>query len=140
MPQERSPAGVRARAGTEETRPFVRRIRRVARRRFTPEEKVRIVLEGFRSELRASELCRRQGIRPNIYYAWFKDFMEVRWIHRAGKSRPQAGHRPGCVPWALRGDPKAQKRGQAANPGTHERISSGRQGARGQLKCPLENG
>ncbi len=24
-----------------------------------------------------SELCRREGIRPNVYYAWLKDFMEA---------------------------------------------------------------
>jgi transposase len=59
-------------------------VRRVTRRKFTPEEKVRIVLEGFRGEVRVSELCRREGIRPNVYYAWLKDFME------AGKTRLQA--------------------------------------------------
>jgi len=34
--------------------------------------------------VRVSELCRREGIRPNVYYAWLKDFME------AGKTRLQA--------------------------------------------------
>ena len=84
MPKKRSAAEMLAEAGTEETRQFVRRVRRVTRRKFTPEEKVRIVLEGFRGDLRVSELCRREGIRPNIYYAWLKDFME------AGKARLQA--------------------------------------------------
>ena len=84
VPQERTPAEVRAEAGTEETRQFVRRVRRVTRRKFTPEEKVRVVLEGFRGEVRVSELCRWEGIRPNVYYAWLKDFME------AGKTRLQA--------------------------------------------------
>jgi transposase len=82
--QERSPAEVQAEAKTEETRQFVRQVRRVSRRKFTPEEKVRIVLEGFRGEVRVRELCRREGIRPNVYYAWLKDFME------AGKTRLQA--------------------------------------------------
>ena len=84
MAKKRSAVEVLAEAGTEETRQFVRRVRRVTRRKFTPEEKVRIVLEGFRGELRVSELCRREGIRPNVYYAWLKDFME------AGKARLQA--------------------------------------------------
>ena len=84
MAKKRYAAEVLAEAGTEETRQFVRRVRRVTRRKFTPEEKVRIVLEGFRGELRVSELCRREGIRPNVYYAWLKDFME------AGKARLQA--------------------------------------------------
>ena len=84
MPQQRSRAEIQAEARTEETRQFVRRVRRATRRKFTPEEKVRIVLEGFRGEVRVSELCRREGIPPNAYYAWLKDFME------AGKARLQA--------------------------------------------------
>jgi len=48
---------------------------------FTPEEKIRIVLEGFRHEVPIRDLCRREGIRPNVYCAWLKDFME------AGKER-----------------------------------------------------
>ena len=61
--QERSPAEVRREARTENTRQFVRRARRVARRKFAPEEKVLVVLEGFRGEVRESDLCRWEGIR-----------------------------------------------------------------------------
>jgi len=82
--QEPTPAEVRAEASSDETKQFVRRVRRFTRRKFTPEEKVRIVLEGFRGEVKVSELCRREGIRPNVYYAWLKDFME------AGKTRLRA--------------------------------------------------
>ena len=70
-----------AESRTEETRTFIRQVRRVARRRFTPEERIRIVLEGFRHEIPVKDLCRREGIRPNVYYAWLKEFME------AGKER-----------------------------------------------------
>jgi transposase len=84
VPRERTPAEIRAEASSDETRQFVRRVRRVTRRKFTPEEKVRIVLEGFRGEVKVSELCRRQSTRPNVYYAWLKDFME------AGKTRLRA--------------------------------------------------
>ena len=62
MPQERSPAESQAEAETEETRQFVRRVRRVTRRKFSPEEKVRVVLEGFRGEVKVSELCRREMV------------------------------------------------------------------------------
>ncbi len=84
MPQEHTPAEIKAEASSEETKQFVRRVRRVTRRKISPEEKVRVVLEGFRAEVKASELCRREGIRPNVYYAWLKDFLE------AGKTRLQA--------------------------------------------------
>lgn len=72
---------VEAESRTEETRAFIRQVRRVARRRFSPEERIRIVLEGFRHEVPVRDLCRREGIRPNVYYAWLKEFME------AGKER-----------------------------------------------------
>jgi transposase len=65
--QERTPAQIKAEAGAEETPRFVRKVRRVTRRKFTLEEKVRIELEGFRGEVRVSEVCRREGIRPNVY-------------------------------------------------------------------------
>ena len=56
---------VLARRRSDETRAFVRQVKRVTRRKFTPEEKVRVLPEGFRSELRVSELClqkhRRKG-------------------------------------------------------------------------------
>ena len=48
-----------------------------ARRKFAPEEKIRIVLEGLRGEQSISELCRREGIASNLYYRWSKDFLEA---------------------------------------------------------------
>jgi hypothetical protein len=52
----------------ETARVLVRRAKRAARRKFAAEEKVRIVMEGIRGELRVAELCRREGIPPTIYY------------------------------------------------------------------------
>ena len=34
------------------------------------------MLEGFRREVTANELCRREGIKPHSYYAWTKEFTE----------------------------------------------------------------
>ena len=59
----------------------VREIHRRTRRRFSAEEKVRIVLEGLRGEQSIAELCRREGLAPNLYYRWSKEFLE------AGKKR-----------------------------------------------------
>jgi len=66
---------------TQETRSFMQQVRVSARRKYTPEEKVRIVLEGFRREVAVRDLCRREGIKPGAFYAWTKDLME------AGKER-----------------------------------------------------
>ena len=58
---------------TRETRSFMRSVRKATRRKYTPEEKVRIVLEGFRREATVSDLCRREGINPANYYSWTKE-------------------------------------------------------------------
>ena len=76
-----SPATEQAEERTRETRGFMRSVRRATRRKYTPEEKIRIVLEGFRREATISDLCRREGINPANYYSWTKEFME------AGKER-----------------------------------------------------
>jgi transposase len=55
----------------------VRDIRRKTRRRFSAEEKIRIVLDGLRGEVSVAELCRREGIAANLYYRWSKDFLEA---------------------------------------------------------------
>jgi transposase len=70
-----------AEARTEETKQFIKDIKRLTRRKFSAEEKIRIVLEGFRRDTPIRDLCRREGIHPATYYAWLKDFME------AGKER-----------------------------------------------------
>ncbi|MFN3467277.1 MAG: transposase [Candidatus Brocadiales bacterium] len=70
-----------AEARTQETREFIKDIKRLTRRKFSAEEKIRIVLEGFRRDSPIRDLCRREGIQPSTYYAWLKDFME------AGKER-----------------------------------------------------
>ena len=59
----------------------VRDIRRATRRKYSAEEKIRIVIEGLRGEDSIAELCRREGINANVYYRWSKEFME------AGKKR-----------------------------------------------------
>ena len=56
-------------------------VRRATRKKYTAEEKIRIVLEGLRGESTIVELCRKEGIHPNLYYKWSKEFLE------AGKSR-----------------------------------------------------
>ena len=69
------------RAKKQSAENVVREIRRKTRRKYSAEEKIRIVLEGLRGEQSVSELCRREGIAKTLYYAWSKEFLE------AGKSR-----------------------------------------------------
>ena len=60
---------------------IVREIKRKTRRKFTSEEKIRIVLEGLQGESSIADVCRRVGIHPTLYYKWSKTFLE------AGKKR-----------------------------------------------------
>ena len=53
----------------------VREIRRKTRRKYSAEEKIRIVLEGLRGEESVAEICRREGMSPNLYYKWSKEFL-----------------------------------------------------------------
>jgi transposase len=62
---------------------IVREIKRRTRRKYSSEEKIRIVLEGLRGEVSIAELCRKEGLNANIYYKWSKEFLE------AGKKRLQ---------------------------------------------------
>ena len=68
----------------------MREIRRRTRRRFSAEEKVRVVLEGLRGEESIAELCRREGIASNLYYRWSKDFLEAGKKHLNGDTVREA--------------------------------------------------
>jgi len=61
----------------------VREIKRKTRRKFSSEEKIRIILEGLKGEESIATICRREGIAPTLYYKWSKAFLE------AGKRRLQ---------------------------------------------------
>ena len=67
--------------GNRSPETVVREIRRKTRHKFSPEEKIRIVLEGLKGEESTSEICRREGMTSSLHYRWSKAFLE------AGKKR-----------------------------------------------------
>jgi len=67
-----------ARPSSEAT---IRNIRRNTRKKYSAEEKIRIVIEGLRGDQSIAELCRREGMSQSLYYKWSKEFLE------AGKQR-----------------------------------------------------
>ena len=92
----------------------VQEIRRKTRRQFSAEEKIRIVLEGLRGEESIAALCRREGLNPNLYYRWSKEFLE------AGKKRPvgtgtgfhrRCGSGSSRPRWRIPSDPRVNWRG-----------------------------
>jgi transposase len=62
---------------TQSPETIVREIKRNTRRKFTAEEKIRIVLEGLKGEDSIAEICRRKGLAPSMYYKWSKGFLEA---------------------------------------------------------------
>ena len=59
----------------------VKEIKSRTRRKFTAEEKIKIVLEGMRGEDTIPAICRKYAIHANNYFKWSKEFIE------AGKRR-----------------------------------------------------
>jgi transposase len=70
---------------------LIRDIKRNTRRKYSAEEKIRIVIEGMRGETSIAELCRREGIAQNLYYRWSKDFMESGRKRLDGDTMREAG-------------------------------------------------
>jgi transposase len=66
---------------TDDADRVVKDIRRQTRKRYSSEDKIRIVLAGLRGEDSIAELCRQEGIAQSQYYSWSKEFLE------AGKKR-----------------------------------------------------
>jgi len=66
---------------SESAAQMMRTVRKVTRKKYSAEDKIRIVLEGMRGDQTVAALCRQEGIHANIYYKWMKEFME------AGKAR-----------------------------------------------------
>ena len=87
-------------AAATETVKLIRQTRQATTKRYSAEDKIRIVMEGIRGDLPISALCRREGIHTNLYYRWLKDFME------AGKARLKGDETRG----ATRGEVAESKR------------------------------
>ena len=89
---------------------IVAEIRKATRRKFSAEEKIRIVLEGLRGQVSVSELCRREGIAPTVYYRWSKDFLDA---GKNGLTRDTHRDANGDEVKTLKAENEALKRGLA---------------------------
>ena len=69
---------------------LVKNIRRRTSRKYSAEEKIRIVLAGLRGEESIAALCRREGIAESLYYKWSKEFLEAGKRRLSGDTERQA--------------------------------------------------
>lgn len=82
---------MRQNSGPQETaEQHIKNIRRATRKKYSTEEKIRIVLSGLRGEYSIAELCRREGIAQSLYYSWSKEFLEAGKRRLAGDTERQA--------------------------------------------------
>ena len=87
----------------------VRDIRRATRKKYSAEEKIRIVLAGLRGEYSVSEFCRREGIAESLYYSWSKEFLEAGKRRLAGDTERQANKVLAEGKWTLDALTRRQK-------------------------------
>ena len=69
---------------------LVQNIRRRTSRKYSAEEKIRIVLAGLRGEESIAALCQREGIAQSLYYKWSKEFLEAGKRRLSGDTERQA--------------------------------------------------
>ena len=74
----------------QSTSSLISDLKRKTRRKFSSEEKIRIIIEGMRGEITVAELCRKEGISQGNYYKWSKDFMEAGKRRLAGDTMREA--------------------------------------------------
>ncbi|KZL25441.1 Transposase [Pseudovibrio sp. Ad37] len=68
----------------------VKDIQHKTRKRYSTEDKIRIILAGLRGEDSIAELCRQEGISQGLYYSWSKEFLEAGKKRLAGDTARQA--------------------------------------------------
>ena len=49
--------------------------------KFTPEQKIQIVLESIKTNISTAELCRKHNVHPTTFQTWRQQFLD------AGKAR-----------------------------------------------------
>ena len=69
---------------------LVKNIRRRTSRKYSAEEKIRIVLAGLRGEESIAALCQREGIAQSLYCKWSKEFLEAGKRRLSGDTERQA--------------------------------------------------
>jgi transposase len=62
------------------------------RRKWSPAQKLRIVLESLQSDGKLAAICRREGLSPNMVYQWRKQLLAS--AEAVFRSRRKSGQDP----------------------------------------------
>ena len=62
----------------------------MVRTKFTPDQKIQIVLESIKTGISTAELCRKHNVHPQTFQAWRQKFMDAgkAGLGHYGKSDP----------------------------------------------------
>ena len=69
---------------------ILRDIKRRTRRKYSSEEKIRIVLAGMQGEHSVADICRIEEIHPTQYYKWSKEFLKAGKLRLDGDTKREA--------------------------------------------------
>ena len=111
MSQTETGKAVAAEERTEAARSFVRTVKAATRRKYTPEEKVRIVLEGFRREVTVSDLVQAGGNQASLL------LLMDQGVHGGGQREAYPRHGAGRHPAGGTGTQAGERRAKAAGGG-----------------------
>ena len=82
---------MRQKSGPQESAErHIKTIRRATRKKYSTEEKIRVVLSGLRGEYSVAELCRCEGIAESLNDSWSKESLEAGKRRLAGDTARQA--------------------------------------------------
>ncbi len=60
---------------------------------WTPQRKLEIVIETLSSDAKVAEVCRREGVTPNLVYRWRKELLSSAAAVFSRKTPPKPDHR-----------------------------------------------
>ena len=62
-------------------------------KQWTPQRKLQIVIETLSSEAKVAEVCRREGVSPNLVYRWRKELLNSASLVFSRKKPPKEDHK-----------------------------------------------
>ena len=66
----------------------------MTKKRWSAEDKYRIVVEALTTSAETAEICRKCGLSPNTFYPWREKFLEAGKATMVGKTNAAAAKAP----------------------------------------------
>ena len=90
------------------------------RSRWSPDEKIRIVLESLNTNISMAELCRKYNVTPVTFYAWKEKFVQGGKLALSGQLKDPAKEKQAEIRPAEEADRRADDRQRGDEGGPRE--------------------